>query len=153
MATTQTGSSRDRGTPLPQSGTRPGATGRMTQDDKQERLDALKIVPQGDSIPKLKAQGFHRVVERYRSASAAEKEAKQEKDEAGKDLMAMLASVGRDKVLDGSIPVTVCSGKSASRLDPKKLYELGVSEDLIARATILGNEYQYVLVTEPKVKK
>lgn len=151
MATTQN-STGERGTPLPQKGQTGTRTARLTDDDKQERLDALKIIPQADTIPKLKGMKFHQAVERHRSASMAEKEAKAEKDEAGKDIMAALGAVGRDSVMDGTVRVSVVNGRSAARLDAKKLYELGVSGDIIAKATVMGNEFAYALVTVPKEK-
>jgi hypothetical protein len=153
MATTQHANAtgdRERGTPLTQKGT--GRPTKLSQEDKAERLDALKIVPQADSIPKLKGMKFHQLVERHRSASAAEKDAKAEKDEAGKDIMAALGAVGRDSVMDGAVKVSVVNGRSAARIDAKLLYQAGVSEDVIARCTVMGNEFAYALVTAPKEK-
>jgi hypothetical protein len=151
MATTQNATG-ERGTPIPQKGTSK-PSGRLTQEDKQERLDALKIVPQADSIPRLKAMRFHQAVERHKSASQAEKAAKQEKDEAGRDIMAALGAVGRDSIMDGDAKVSVVNGRSAARIDAKLLFQLGVSEDIIAKATVMGNEFSYALVTLPKEKK
>ncbi len=151
MATTQnsTGHAQaERGTPLPQKGA--AKPGRLTNEDKQERLDALKIVPQADTIPRLKEMKFRQLVERHKSASAAEKAAKAEKDEVGKDIMAALSAVGRECVMQGVDRVTIVNGKSAARIDPKRLYELGVSEDIIAKATVMGNEFAYALVTPPR---
>lgn len=150
MATTQSGTA-ERGTLIPQKGTGKPA-GRMTQADKDERLDALKIVPQADTLPKLKGMQFHKLVARHQSASEAEKAAKKEKDEAGKDIMAALGAVGRDVVMCGEAKVTVVNGRSAARIDARKLYELGVSEDVIAKATVMGNEFAYALITVPKAK-
>lgn len=154
MANTQettSSTTSQRGTPLPQKGAS-STKGRMSNEDKQERLDALKIIPQADTIPRLKGMKFHQLVARHMSASQAEKEAKQEKDEAGKDIMAALGAVGRDSVMDGDNKVTIVNGKSGARLDAKKLYELGVSEEIIAKATVMGNEFAYALVTPPREK-
>jgi hypothetical protein len=153
MATTQSGNNTaERGTPLPQKSGGGTRGGKLSTEDKQERLDALHIVPQADSIPRLKAMKFNAMVERHKSASLAEKEAKKEKDEAGKDIMAALSAVGRNEVMNGVDKVKLVYGQSAARIDAKKLYELGVSEDIIAKATVLGNEFAYPLITVPKNK-
>lgn len=151
MANTQETTS-PRGTPLPQKGASKPA-GKLTADEKADRLDALKIVPQADTIPRLKQMKFHQLVERHKSASSAEKEAKREKDEAGKDIQAALAAVDRDCVMDGLDKVTIVNGRSAARVDAKLLYQAGVSEDVIARCTVMGNEFAYALISSPREKK
>lgn len=165
MATTQATTSQ-RGTPLPQKGASPNR-GRMSNEDKQERLDALKIIPQADTIAKLAGMRFtdpndpekkgkltfHQLVAVQIMAAGAEKEAKRVKDEAQKDLNAALSAAGRDSVMDGENKVTIVIGQSGARLDAKRLYELGVPEETIAKATVMGHEFSYVLVTPPKVAK
>ncbi len=125
---------------------------KLSKEEVNDRLDDLGIVPQHDTFPVLKRLKFSDAVKRYQEASALEKEGKAAKDEAGKEIVAALAAAGREKVMYGDVPVSMVEGRSASRLDPKRLLSKGVSADVIAACTVQGGTYTYALVGKPKEK-
>lgn len=164
MAVTQTGKA-ERGTPIPQKGEVTRNPKTITKAETQEVMDALKIVPQAATLPRLTTMRFkdpkdpqhkltfHQLVECHVMAAQAEKDAKAIKDAASKDMCAALAAIGRSDVMDGEVKITIVNGHSAAHVDARKLFELGVDEKVIAAATKMGGDYSYALVTPPKQVK
>lgn len=65
-------------------------------------------------------------------------------------MVAALAEAGHKTVLTPDWRVTFVQSTSASRIDGRKLLELGVSARVIEKATVKGKTYETVAVTPVK---
>jgi hypothetical protein len=97
---------------------------------------------------------FSQLVEIKRIADSMEKIAKTAKDWAGDQLLLALAMSEHDRVrLDAAgTLLKVGNGRSASKIEPTKLLEQGVSVDQIKAATVEGKPYSFAQIV-PAGKK
>ena len=65
---------------------------------------------------------------------------------------AMLLS-GETEVVCENYPVQYVTRKGSRKIVPEKLLELGVSADTIAKATVIGEESNFVTIGKPKKDK
>jgi len=97
---------------------------------------------------------FDTLVEDRQLAKSEEDRHKRIREDLDKRIEAMLllagAADGDIRVQSHSWIVQRVTNSGASKLDPRLLLEYGVSADTIAKATVDGKPYSYVLVKQVK---
>jgi hypothetical protein len=66
------------------------------------------------------------------------------------DIKDAYEAAGVKKTLWGTLPITLCNGRSASRISKTKLVEAGVDADVIAACTESGTPYTYIRIGKDK---
>jgi hypothetical protein len=100
----------------------------------------------------VSVSSFRELVEIKKHADQLEKMAKLAKDWAGDQLLLALAMSEHDRVrldAEGTL-LKVGNGRSASKIEPTKLLEQGVSVDQIKAATVEGKPYSFCQIVPVK---
>jgi len=91
---------------------------------------------------------FTQLVEKKQELDAMEKLVEREKKWVGDQLLLALGCSGEErvKVLDGNYVLKVGNGRSASKIEPTKLLEQGVTVEQIQQATTEGKPYSFAQI-------
>lgn len=105
------------------------------------------------AIPAKERQRFQGLAQRKIAADAKKKEAEVELEAVKEELMINLLTYGDRLALWDGMVLKIGRGATASRVDPKKLLELGVPVKTIDKATIPGGPTEFPQVVVPKEAK
>ncbi len=111
-------------------------------------IESLGELPDYKSSPRLAKSDLKRLVEDRKKYQEERDAAEALYRDAGEHIAGLLEAAGLKSVRCGDWRVTRVESRGASRLDKTRLIELGVSADLIVRATVEGNPYVTVQIKE-----
>jgi len=119
-------------------------TGKQMAAEKVE----IGVVPQAQEVFGRRYNKFADLVEELRQVNELKKSAEEDSKRLNKELQLMWADCEQKTVLDGGTRITLVQSSSSS-INKVDLLELGVSADVILKATRVSN-YEFVKITTPK---
>lgn len=111
--------------------------------------EALPPPPDFTEFKSLRKSGLDEFASRYRERSLAIKKLEEEKKDLAETMKSLMSSLPPEvkSVAARQLRVTLAHGKTASKIDARKLLENGVEPAVIKASTVEGESYPYVLVT------
>lgn len=122
--------------------------------NKDKRNGTAKAIAELGELPDFKTSAvlvssdLARLVKEHEKYKAERDAAEAIVKDAKERIAELLEKAKVDSVRVGKLRVTRVESKGASRLDRNRLLELGVSADLIIKATVEGNPYVTVKITD-----
>ena len=129
-------------------------------------IEANRPAPEWDQVAELKkwkhpitlkdkkiTMGFDELVCKYKDLAAEIDFRKRIQDDIKEAIEAAVLVSGEEKVLCEGYNVSLVKRAGTRKIIPEKLLELGVKASIIAQATEIGKESQYVSIKQAKEEK